>query len=133
MALVGESCSGETTLARIILRLISPTSGRIYYRFRENNSFVDIVNLSDELLKKYRAEVQGIFQDPYTSFNPFYKVDRALKVAVKKFLGKDIDEDNVIREALIAVRLNLDEVLGRYSHQLSGGQLQRIAIAIGFI
>jgi peptide/nickel transport system ATP-binding protein len=133
MALVGESGSGKTTLARIILRLIPPTSGRILYRFRENNSFVDIVNLSDEQLKKYRAEVQGIFQDPYTSFNPFYKVDRALKVAVKKFLGKDIDEDNVIREALIAVRLNPDEVLGRYPHQLSGGQLQRIAIARALI
>jgi peptide/nickel transport system ATP-binding protein len=133
MALVGESGSGKTTLARIILRLIPPTSGRILYRFRENSSFVDIVNLSDEQLKKYRAEVQGIFQDPYTSFNPFYKVDRALKVAVKKFLGKDIDEDNVIREALIAVRLNPDEVLGRYPHQLSGGQLQRIAIARALI
>jgi peptide/nickel transport system ATP-binding protein len=126
VALVGESGSGKTTLARIILRLTPPTSGEVIYKGK------NIWELEGEELKWYRSEVQGIFQDPYTSFNPFYKVDRALKVAAVKFLrGGDIDK--VIREALEAVRLNPDEVLGRYPHQLSGGQLQRISIARALI
>jgi peptide/nickel transport system ATP-binding protein len=133
VALVGESGSGKTTLARIILRLTPPTMGKVLYRFKNDDKLVDVMSLSGDTLKRYRAEVQGIFQDPYTSFNPFYKVDRALKVAVRKFLGRNADEDKVIREALTAVRLNPDEVLGRYPHQLSGGQLQRISIARALI
>ncbi len=126
VALVGESGSGKTTLARIILRLTPPTSGEVIYKGK------NIWELEEEELKWYRSEVQGIFQDPYTSFNPFYKVDRALRVAAVKFLrGGDIDK--VIREALESVRLNPDEVLGRYPHQLSGGQLQRISIARALI
>ncbi len=126
VALVGESGSGKTTLARIILRLTPPTSGEVIYKGK------NIWSLEDEELRWYRSEVQGIFQDPYTSFNPFYKVDRALKVAVRKFLG-DEDPYKVIRSVLEAVRLNPDEVLGRYPHQLSGGQLQRISVARALI
>jgi peptide/nickel transport system ATP-binding protein len=133
IALVGESGSGKTTLARIVLRLTPPTSGRVLYKFKESDDYVNVWSMDDEQIRRYRAEVQGIFQDPYTSFNPFYKVDRALKVAVKKFLGEGVDEDKVIREVLEAVRLNPDEVLGRYPHQLSGGQLQRISIARALI
>ncbi|MEZ0289787.1 MAG: ABC transporter ATP-binding protein [Sulfolobales archaeon] len=127
VALVGESGSGKTTLARIILRLTPPTSGKVIYRDK------DVWSLSEKEIKWYRSEVQGVFQDPYTSFNPFYKIDRALKVAVRKFLPPDVDENEIIRKTLESVRLNPDEVLGRYPHQLSGGQLQRIAIARALI
>ncbi len=133
IALVGESGSGKTTLARIILRLTQPTSGRVIYRFKDSDEYFNVWSLRGDSLRKYRAEVQGIFQDPYTSFNPFYKVDRALKVSIKKFLGNDVDNVKVMREVLEAVRLNPDEVLGRYPHQLSGGQLQRISIARALI
>lgn len=131
VALVGESGSGKTTLARIVLRLTPPTSGKIYYRGR------DVWSLEGRDLMWYRSEVQGVFQDPYTSFNPFYKVDRALRVAVRKFVDPDeiarVGEDEIIRRALESVRLNPDEILGRYPHQLSGGQLQRVSIARALI
>jgi len=126
VALVGESGSGKTTLARIVLRLTPPTRGRILYKG------ADVFELEGEELRKYRAEVQAVFQDPYTAFNPFYKVDRALKVAVDKFLPGE-DPGEVIRGVLSRVRLNPDEVLGRYPHQLSGGQLQRMLIARALI
>jgi peptide/nickel transport system ATP-binding protein len=125
-ALVGESGSGKTTIARIILRLIPPTSGKILFEGR------DIFALEGEDLRRYRASVQAVFQDPYTAFNPFYKVDRALRVAVEKFLPGE-DPVTVIREMLGRVKLNPDEVLGRYPHQLSGGQLQRMLIARALI
>jgi len=126
VSLLGESGSGKTTVARIILRLTAPTSGQILFKG------IDIFSLRGKELKKYRASVQAIFQDPYSAFNPFYKIDRALKVTAKKFLP-DADPDEVAIKALQAVRLNPDEVLGRYPHQLSGGQLQRVLIAKALI
>jgi len=126
VSIVGESGSGKTTLARIVLRLTPPTDGKVLYRGK------DIFKLNKEELKKYRAEVQAVFQDPYTAFNPFYKVDRALRVAVEKFRPGE-NPDEVVRDVLVKVRLNPDEVLGRYPHQLSGGQLQRMLIARALI
>ncbi|MEM1610236.1 MAG: ABC transporter ATP-binding protein [Sulfolobales archaeon] len=131
IALVGESGSGKTTLARIILRLTPPTRGKVIYKGK------DVWSLEGKDLLWYRSEVQGVFQDPYTSFNPFYKVDRALKVAVRKFIDPSeiskVGEEEIIRRALESVRLNPDEILGRYPHQLSGGQLQRVSIARALI
>lgn len=126
VSLLGESGSGKTTLARLILRLTLPDSGKVLFEGR------NIYELEGEDLKWYRARVQAVFQDPYVSFNPFYKVDRALKVAVKKFLGSENPEE-VVHRVLRDVRLNPEEVLGRYPHQLSGGQLQRMLIARALI
>lgn len=72
-----------------------------------------------------------MFQDPYAIFNPFYRVDRVLQTAVRKFkLAKNPDAGlELIKESLQAVRLDPDQVLGRYPHQLSGGQRQRIMLA----
>ncbi len=126
VSLVGESGSGKTTIARIILRLIPPTSGSVLYKGR------DVWKLEGKELDWYRSEVQAVFQDPYTALNPFYKVDRALHVAVKKFLPED-DPNEITRKVLEMVKLNPDEVLGRFPHQLSGGQLQRILIARALI
>lgn len=126
VSLLGESGSGKTTLARLILRLTWPDTGRVLFEGQ------DVFSLKGSELKWYRRKVQAVFQDPYVTFNPFYKVDRALKVAVKKFLSVD-DPMDVIHKVLVDVRLNPDEVLGRYPHQLSGGQLQRMLIARALI
>lgn len=126
ISLLGESGSGKTTLARLILRLTLPDSGKVLFEGR------NIYELEGEDLRWYRSRVQAVFQDPYVSFNPFYRVDRALKVAVKRFLG-DKNPEEVIHRVLRDVRLNPEEVLGRYPHQLSGGQLQRMLIARALI
>ena len=124
-AIAGESGSGKTTLARMILDLIPPTKGEIYF---ENK---DIKNLDATSKLKFRRSVQPIFQDPFGVFNPFYKIDRVLKMPLHKFkISKNKTEINDrIETALNNVGLRPDETLGRYPHELSGGQRQRIMVA----
>lgn len=122
VGLVGESGSGKTTVARMILRMIEPTSGNI---------LLDGENIFSYNIKDYYRRVQAIFQDPYSACNPFYRVDRILDKALK-LIGvppPSDEKDGIIRSTLKAVMLNPDEVLGRFPHQLSGGQMQRILIA----
>ncbi|HEY8456325.1 MAG TPA: ATP-binding cassette domain-containing protein [Actinopolymorphaceae bacterium] len=125
VSLVGQSGSGKSTIARIILGLQKPTSGTVTYNGK------DIFSLSKEEYDDYRRNVQPVFQDPYAIFNPVYRVDRVLRTAIKKFgLAKsDSDAHDLMVESLRAVRLEPDQVLGRYPHQLSGGQRQRIMLA----
>jgi peptide/nickel transport system ATP-binding protein len=125
MGLVGESGSGKTTLARMILGLSEPTSGEIRYKD---------MNISYWLKKKrleYYKEVQPIFQDPYSIYNPFYKIDRNLMLVVKKFrLLPDMKQAyEFISKSLEDIGLRPRDVLGRYPHQLSGGERQRIMLA----
>jgi peptide/nickel transport system ATP-binding protein len=131
VSLVGQSGSGKTTLAKIILRLLEPSSGDVW--FMDKNVWKDLKTLDD--LKWYWKNVHAIFQNPYASFNPFYKVDRVLNQALK-LIGKEPNSEEakrVIEESLKFVGLGPDEVLGKYPHQLSGGQLQRILIARAWI
>ncbi|MFA4647619.1 ABC transporter ATP-binding protein [Pyrococcus kukulkanii] len=126
VALVGESGSGKTTIGKLILRLIQPTSGRIYFKGE------DILKFDKRRLKNYYyKQVQAVFQDPFASFNPLHKVDRAFDLVFRTFLrGVSGDErKELVERALEGVGLNPGEVLGKYPHQLSGGQLQRILIA----
>lgn len=122
VSLVGESGSGKTTVAKMILRLIKPTSGHIFLHGKDIFSY--------EKLEYYR-KIQPIFQDPYSSYNPFYKIDRVLDKAFE--LRGDNPSRSERREildfVLRSVGLRPEEVLGRYPHQLSGGQLQRFLIA----
>ena len=126
VSLVGESGSGKTTVGKLILRLLTPTSGRILFEGE------DITGFSKKRLKSdYYRKVQAVFQDPFASFNPLHIVDRAFYLVFSSFLpevGAE-EREEMINEALRNVGLNPAEVRGKYPHQLSGGQLQRILIA----
>lgn len=131
VSLVGQSGSGKTTLAKIVLRLLEPTSGKVIFMNRD--VWRDLKSVQD--LKWYWRNVHAIFQNPFSSFNPFYKIDRALKQALE-LIGIDPGSDEarrVVKEALENVGLSVDEILGKYPHQLSGGQLQRVLIARAWI
>ena len=123
-ALVGESGSGKSTILRAILGFIKPTSGEVLYKGKN----------VQELLKKdrktFRKEVQVIFQDPYSIYNPFYRVDRVLELVMKKFdLAPGMDREALIEESLRNVGIRPEELLGRYPHQISGGERQRLMLA----
>lgn len=125
MTVAGESGSGKTTMAMLLLGFITPTSGQILYKGK------DIQTLRGEERMRFRREVQAVFQDPFAVFNPFYTVDHLLSVPIKRFkLAKSNNEarDKMV-EALTAVGLRPGDVLGRFPHQLSGGQRQRINVA----
>jgi oligopeptide/dipeptide ABC transporter ATP-binding protein len=124
-AIAGESGSGKTTLARLLLGFSQPTFGEVLYRGK------DLRRLSGRDWGEFRRDVQAIFQDPFEVFNPFYKVDHLLSVAIAKFhLARSRAEARHHMEtALDAVGLRPEETLGRYPHQLSGGQRQRLTIA----
>jgi len=125
MAIVGESGSGKTTLGNILLGLLAPTTGTLSYRGRE------LGRLAGAEFVAFRREVQAIAQDPFAAYNPFYTVDRALIVPIRKFklAGDAKTARRLIEQACISVGLNPDDTLGRYPHQLSGGQRQRLMVA----
>jgi ABC-type oligopeptide transport system ATPase subunit len=124
-SLVGQSGSGKSTIARIILGLQRPTSGSVTYGGK------DIYKLSRKEYDAYRREVQPVFQDPYSIFNPFYRVDRVFWTAINKFKLASSKQQGLakIEESLHAVDLRPEDVLNRYPHQLSGGQRQRVMLA----
>jgi ABC-type oligopeptide transport system ATPase subunit len=125
ISLIGESGSGKSTIGRMILRLTGVTGGRITF-----NGF-DIAGFKGKGLRSYYAQVQGVFQDPFSSYNPVFKVDRALeRLRQTYFAGLDGRRwRDKVEASLDAVRLDPGQVLGKYPHQLSGGQLQRLLVA----
>jgi ABC-type oligopeptide transport system ATPase subunit len=125
LSLIGESGSGKSTIGRMILRLTGVSGGRITF------DRVDIAGFKGKQLRAYYRGVQGVFQDPFSSYNPIFKVDRALELVRETYfprLGGSRWRDKV-EASLAAVRLDPGQVLGRYPHQLSGGQLQRLLVA----
>ncbi|MBZ0291161.1 MAG: ABC transporter ATP-binding protein [Anaerolineae bacterium] len=125
LTIVGESGSGKTTLTRNLLGLTPPTEGQVLYQGK------DIYSMSHEEWHHYRRDVQPVFQDPYATYNPFYRIDRVLQVPIHKFglANSRKEARQLIDEALEAVDLRPSDVLGRYPHQLSGGERQRIMLA----
>jgi oligopeptide/dipeptide ABC transporter ATP-binding protein len=122
-SLVGESGCGKSTLARLILRLMPPTSGKISFKG------ADIGNFKGESLKTFRKSVQIIFQDPFASLNPRMTVFDTLSEPLKihKIVKKPELRGRVVG-LLESVGLQSD-VLDRYPHEFSGGQRQRLCIA----
>jgi peptide/nickel transport system ATP-binding protein len=125
VSLIGESGSGKSTIGKMILRLITITSGKILF------DDVDISTLKKRDLKNYYCDVQGVFQDPFSSYNPIFKADRIFTIVRQEFFPKvkDSQWNEKVDKSLKAVGLNPDQVLNKFPHQLSGGQLQRFLIA----
>jgi peptide/nickel transport system ATP-binding protein len=125
LALVGESGSGKTTAARLIMREYTPDMGQLMF----NGEPLGKANA--KAIKDYRASVQMVFQDPFSSLNPthtiFYHLERPLKLH-QKHLNKAQRRD-AVEELLRRVRLDPALVMKKYPHELSGGQRQRISIA----
>lgn len=123
VSLIGESGSGKTTIGKMILRLIKPTVGKIIF-----NS-VDVQSIKNK--KEYYRLVQGVFQDPFSSYNPIFKIDRIFEMVREEFYPTVTKEEwkKRMEKIIEDTGLNPSEVLGRFPHQLSGGQLQRLLIA----
>jgi peptide/nickel transport system ATP-binding protein len=128
--IVGESGSGKTTLARMILNMVQPSSGAIRFRGQD----LSLIRGSAARLA-FMKQVQPIFQNPFEAFNPLKKIDRYLFMTARHIAGRSTtaEIEAVTDHALRNVGLSLAEIRGRYPHELSGGQLQRIAIARALI
>lgn len=128
--IIGESGSGKTTLARMILGLELPSSGTISFRGKTVSSKV---SRAERL--EFMANVQPVFQNPFEAFNPLKRIDRYLESTARRFLklSDRAELDRAMDGALQKVGLSLAEVKGRYPHEMSGGQLQRAAIARALI
>jgi oligopeptide transport system ATP-binding protein len=123
LGMVGESGSGKTTVARSVLRLIEPNAGEV------NIAGTDITMLKGENLRKFRKNMQLVFQDPYGSLNPRMTIEKIITEPLRihmKMSKKDIMDR--LKNLLELVGLNPDQV-DRYPHEFSGGQRQRIGIA----
>jgi peptide/nickel transport system ATP-binding protein len=125
ISLIGESGSGKTTIGKVLLRLTKPTSGTVTFDGK------DITTYTSRGLKDYYRQVQGVFQDPFSSYNPIYRADRVYDLVRSSYFPKvsDLEWSAKVEAALDAVALNPGDVLGKYPHQLSGGQQQRLLIA----
>ncbi|MFN8519259.1 MAG: ATP-binding cassette domain-containing protein [Chloroflexota bacterium] len=125
VSLIGESGSGKSTIGRMILRLTSVSSGTIVF------DEADVALLKGHALRDYYRRVQGVFQDPFSSCNPIFKVDRVFDTLHANFFGgmPASEWDGRVAASLGSVNLVAGDVLHKFPHQLSGGQLQRLLIA----
>src|SRR5436309_10300732 len=130
LALVGESGCGKTTTAQAVLRLVDPVSGSI--RFEGRN----LVPLGPRELRPLRRRIQVVYQDPYESLDPRFRVRAAVEepLLIHGLGGSKSERAARVRDALVRVELSPPELyLDRYPHELSGGQRQRVAIAAALV
>ncbi len=123
--LAGESGCGKTTCGKLLIRLLEPTGGHIYFKGD------DIAYLKGRDLKEFRKNVQMIFQDPYESLNPRFSImDTIAEPLFIQDIGTPEEREELVAKALTTVDLNPPEdFLFRFPHELSGGQRQRVAVA----
>ncbi len=141
-ALAGESGSGKTTLGKVVLRLVTPSSGRIFFLGQ------DITKLSDKEMKPLRRAMQIVFQDPFESLDPrmtikeivaeplrvqgTVEIDDAGRTRTRKMGEREVEER--VKKMLSEVELvPPEEFLYRFPHEMSGGQRQRVAVARAFV
>ncbi len=123
LGVVGESGSGKSTIGRSVIRLLSPTGGTIRFRGR------DITRLPESACRPLRAEMQMVFQDPWSALNPRIRIGDLIAEPLKLHTKLSAAERRDRAEAL-AIRVRLTpELLTRFPAELSGGQLQRVCIA----
>ncbi|MEV7692909.1 ATP-binding cassette domain-containing protein [Microbacterium sp. NPDC089189] len=123
VGLVGESGAGKSTILRLLLGLSAPREGAVLF----DDAPLDLRDRA--LMRRFRASVQPVFQDPYSSLDPRQRVDRIVGEPLRSLgLARGDDAAQRVAEAVSAVGLDAD-TLGRYPHEFSGGQRQRIAIA----
>jgi peptide/nickel transport system ATP-binding protein len=126
ISIVGESGSGKTTLAKMVLGLLNPTRGEIIYEGKPR----DISSHAKRRL--YWQNIQAIFQDPYSTYNIFTKVDAVLLDCIKLQGGGKLSEEEKfekMKDACKFVNLKFEELSNKYPFELSGGQMQRLMIA----
>jgi peptide/nickel transport system ATP-binding protein len=125
VSLIGESGSGKSTIGKMILRLLSIDEGSILFQGE------DISTIKGKEIKSYHRKVQGVFQDPFSSYNPIFKADRIFDIVRDEFFPEcdEIEWKIRVEKSLRDVGLNPPDVLNKFPHQLSGGQLQRFLIA----
>jgi ABC-type oligopeptide transport system ATPase subunit len=124
--IVGESGSGKSTLARLILRLIEPDEGRIILDGK------NICAMKRRELLHYRRSMQMVFQNPFSSFNPKFTIGTALREVCAYYKFSAAETDEKLENLIASIGLHND-VLARRPSELSGGQLQRLAIARALI
>ena len=129
-AIVGESGSGKSTIAKMILGNKKPDIGTIRF---EGTDLRSVRTRAER--EAFMAKVQPVFQNPFEAFNPLTKIDEYLFVTARRFCNArtKAETKRLADEALQRVGLSLAEVGGRFSHELSGGQLQRVAVARALI
>jgi oligopeptide/dipeptide ABC transporter ATP-binding protein len=130
LALVGESGCGKTTTAQTVIRMLEPGGGRIRFRGR------DITRLSSRELRSLRREMQIIYQDPYESLDPRFRVRETVQepLLIHGLGGSGAEREKAVEIALTRAGLTPTELyVDRYPHELSGGQRQRAAIAASLV
>ena len=130
ISLVGESGSGKTTLAKMLLGLIAPTEGEVHFQGIKR----DISSRKKK--KEYWKSIQAIFQDPYSSYNIFRKIDSVLLDCIHMRGGRRLPrakKTELMVEACSFVNMKWEELTNKYPFELSGGQQQRLMIARIFL